>query len=242
MRANTPQGISVDADWFRHVNAGFFIFLETIMKLKPLLASMLIAGLWTAGNAAAIITLDNSGATSVQQQNATPCIFGGNNCNNPLGFGFTDVSSFDNDGTVTLLEGLSTFYTVSQISSLLGSSLFSVGIDTNQSSGGAEPRQLLHSFEMLVGGISTQSYFGPTYINIGANGTGWSDAMLNGFSLEGLAGATTIQFRTHYSNATNGTDAMFLASAIPEPETYAMMMAGLGLMGWVTRRRKLSAA
>jgi hypothetical protein len=209
------------------------------MKLKPLLASMLIAGLWTAGNAAAVITLDNSGTPSIQQQNDNPCIFGGNDCSNPLGFGFTNVSSFDNDGTVTLLEGLSPFYTVAQITSIVGSSLFSVGIDSNQSGGGAEPRQLLHSFEMLVNGIATQSYFGPTYINIGANGVGWSDALLNGFTLTGLADATTIQFRTHYSNATNGTDSMFLASAIPEPETYAMMMAGLGLMGWVTRRRKL---
>jgi hypothetical protein len=210
------------------------------MHLKPVLASMFMAGLWTAGNAAAI-TLDTSGTPSIQQQNTTPCIFGGNDCSNPLGFGFTNVNGFDNDGTVTLLEGLSPIYTVSQINTILGSSLFSVGIDTNQSGGGAEPRQLLHSFEMLVNGVATQSYFGPSYININANGNGWSDAMLNGFTLAGLAGATTIQFRTHYSNATNGVDSMFLATAIPEPETYAMMMAGLGLMGWVTRRRKLSA-
>jgi len=31
-------------------------------------------------------------------------------------------------------------------------------------------------------------------------------------------------------------------SAIPEPETYAMMLAGLGLMGFVARRRKAKAA
>ena len=27
-------------------------------------------------------------------------------------------------------------------------------------------------------------------------------------------------------------------SAVPEPETYAMMLAGLGMMGWVARRKK----
>ncbi len=30
----------------------------------------------------------------------------------------------------------------------------------------------------------------------------------------------------------------FSITPVPEPETYAMMLAGLGLMGWVARRRK----
>jgi hypothetical protein len=30
--------------------------------------------------------------------------------------------------------------------------------------------------------------------------------------------------------------------AIPEPEIYAMMAFGMGLMGWVARRRKLKEA
>jgi hypothetical protein len=32
------------------------------------------------------------------------------------------------------------------------------------------------------------------------------------------------------------------APAVPEPETYAMLLAGLGLMGFVARRRKQHAA
>ena len=31
-------------------------------------------------------------------------------------------------------------------------------------------------------------------------------------------------------------------AAVPEPEVYAMLSVGLGLMGWVGRRRKLKAA
>jgi hypothetical protein len=39
----------------------------------------------------------------------------------------------------------------------------------------------------------------------------------------------------------NGFDQAPVA-AVPEPETYAMMLSGLGLMGWVARRRKQHAA
>jgi hypothetical protein len=33
-----------------------------------------------------------------------------------------------------------------------------------------------------------------------------------------------------------------ITAAVPEPETYAMMMAGLGMVGWMSRRRKAQAA
>lgn len=33
-----------------------------------------------------------------------------------------------------------------------------------------------------------------------------------------------------------------VAAPIPEPETYAMMLAGLGMLGFMARRRKLKAA
>ncbi len=31
-------------------------------------------------------------------------------------------------------------------------------------------------------------------------------------------------------------------SAVPEPETYAMLLAGLGLVGTIVRRRKITKA
>lgn len=35
---------------------------------------------------------------------------------------------------------------------------------------------------------------------------------------------------------------MFVSGVVPEPETYAMLLAGLGLLGFAARRRKLQAA
>ena len=40
----------------------------------------------------------------------------------------------------------------------------------------------------------------------------------------------------NYLGAQNG--AVNLAAAVPEPETYAMLLAGLGLVGFAVRRRK----
>jgi hypothetical protein len=42
----------------------------------------------------------------------------------------------------------------------------------------------------------------------------------------------------HTSLFTGGEIRGFLIAAVPEPETYAMMLAGLGLLGFVARRRK----
>jgi hypothetical protein len=42
------------------------------------------------------------------------------------------------------------------------------------------------------------------------------------------------------SASENGYALFRSAAPVPEPETYAMMMAGLGLMGFIARRRKIS--
>jgi hypothetical protein len=44
----------------------------------------------------------------------------------------------------------------------------------------------------------------------------------------------------HYlaiANETSNTTSLYALAPVPEPETYAMLLAGLGLLGWVKRRK-----
>jgi hypothetical protein len=59
----------------------------------------------------------------------------------------------------------------------------------------------------------------------------------------GTGGLDQLRFAaTGTSDSYGGSlDAVTLTTAVPEPEVYAMMGLGLGLLGWVGRRRKLAA-
>lgn len=55
-----------------------------------------------------------------------------------------------------------------------------------------------------------------------------------------LAASETGPYTRDYSGVEIGIlqDLGYTVTAIPEPETYAMMLAGLGLLGWIGRRKK----
>lgn len=54
---------------------------------------------------------------------------------------------------------------------------------------------------------------------------------------------TEIRFTTpNYENYYGATIGVAEVAAVPEPSSYAMLAAGLGLLGWTARRRQLAAA
>ena len=57
------------------------------------------------------------------------------------------------------------------------------------------------------------------------------------------AGSQTMLFKTGTgSGHTLNVDDLKITVSVPEPETYAMLLAGLGVMGAVARRRKSNQA
>jgi hypothetical protein len=73
---------------------------------------------------------------------------------------------------------------------------------------------------------------GLTYIGTDALVTGY-DAVTQGGSWECMSGANFCGLR-----AVSSGYAISSSSPVPEPQTYAMMLAGLGLIGFIAYRRK----
>jgi hypothetical protein len=85
--------------------------------------------------------------------------------------------------------------------------------------------------------MTQASSYNPAFVTANGGTTAGAEAAL--FSAM-VAGESYLNI--HTSQFPGGEIRGFLIAAVPEPETYAMMLAGLGLLGFIARRRKQKAA
>ena len=152
----------------------------------------------------------NAATTDIGTVSSNPTTFGGTVSGS--GVAFSDIFTFDISQNTTSFSVVDVPLSVGGLNYdgiLTGLSLFSAG--ANGIVGGGDDT-LLQSSTSPGGDSLTLNYDQP------------------------LSGASFITV-TGLSNGTAGAIYAGAVAAIPEPETYAMLLAGLGLMGAVVRRR-----
>ena len=92
-----------------------------------------------------------------------------------------------------------------------------------------------NGIEVLWNGNSVGSFTGS---GAGASGNVWQTKTIN---LLGAAANSSLVFRAIGTSDSYGgsLDRVSLTTAVPEPETYAMMLAGLVGLGFMARRKKM---
>lgn len=87
------------------------------------------------------------------------------------------------------------------------------------------------TFVAKLNGVTVESFSAPTNTSGSTNFYGFSGIVFN-----------SIEIQSGGSNNAYALDNLQSVAAVPEPETYALMLAGLGLMGAVVRRRSAKRA
>lgn len=92
--------------------------------------------------------------------------------------------------------------------------------------------------------IDIGQLFNINIFSVALSGTGiqgWltDTVAADGFSFASVsAGNYTLAINGNVTGIWGGAYGGVIAGAVPEPETYAMMLLGLGAVGWAARRRK----
>ena len=132
-----------------------------------------------------------------------------------------------------ILESASSFYSsdpgkATALSHLASNSLSSVTNATNSA-----------AFQLAVWEIVNEASGGGYSLTAGNFKASSTTAVISAANsmLGGLSGPITMTANVW---ATHSSQDLAVFAPVPEPESYAMMLAGLGLMGFIVRRRKLA--
>ena len=206
---------------------------------KTALATVAVAAVAAAGPAAAItvgitenVTIEAAGFHEYQQTVNSPCVIGENSCSNPVGMSLTVL---DSGGGSTYLDIFSPNYSASLLRGILGGDSFHVGLDVNQTN----VNQILDVFVMLVNGVQTYAFDTVTTVAAGANGNGYADFVLKGFSLAGLADTDVVSFGMDMSLRNDGREQFFLipVAQVPVPAAGFLLLGALGGLAALRRRK-----
>ena len=206
---------------------------------KTALATVAVAAVAAAGPAAAItvgitenVTIEAAGFHEYQQTVNSPCVIGENSCSNPVGMSLTVL---DSGGGSTYLDIFSPNYSASLLRGILGGDSFHVGLDVNQTN----VNQILDVFVMLVNGVQTYAFDTVTTVAAGANGNGYADYVLKGFSLAGLADTDVVSFGMDMSLRNDGREQFFLipVAQVPVPAAGFLLLGALGGLAALRRRK-----
>lgn len=135
----------------------------------------------------------------------------------PVGGSFNSLSL----GTIHLS-------TASNVMGALGSGVGTINF--------AAPGPVSLPFSLTLSPITFSSF---SLTNILPNSTTlFANASLPSFSFSNLAAGTYQMAASGSVTGFGAAFAQYTVTAVPEPDTYAMLLAGLGLMGTIARRRK----
>ena len=96
-----------------------------------------------------------------------------------------------------------------------------------------------NAFTFETFGLYTGDINGPnTLVESGTVGNLFANLSFGGLTESGLGGNYFLKVTGTLGGTGSYNGNITLATAVPEPETYGMMLAGLGLMGVLARRRK----
>ncbi len=207
------------------------------MKIAQLIQAAAVAALFASGAASAtpIITNGNFETYSVGvSDGGYTMVAAGSSAIYGWTVGGTSVdlikNSYGSVGSGTSVDMLGTPGpgSLSQMFNYAANTTYTLSFDLSRNPNGSYTALAvdvfnIHNVYVSTGGVTTQSF---------------------SFTTGNTAGQQLLTFSSvggdNYSGAV--LDNVALTAAVPEPETYAMMLGGLGLLGFMARRRKAAAA